>query len=96
MQLSLLRVLQEKEITRIGESKTRNVKYKSGCCNESASYTICSEGKFRWDLYYRLQWLIYPTVAKERGVRETEELFDFLLLKKSRDFKVPVLHYQLQ
>jgi transcriptional regulator with PAS, ATPase and Fis domain len=88
MQQSLLRVLQEKEISRIGESNVRKVNVRVIAATNRELTKLCSEGKFRWDLYYRLSVvdLTLPSL-KERGVKETEELFDFIMEKKTADFK---------
>jgi len=88
MQQSLLRVLQEKEVSRIGESKTRKVNVRVIAATNRNLTKLCSEGKFRWDLFYRLSVvdLTLPSL-KERGVKETEELFNFIIEKKKADFK---------
>ncbi|MFA7290582.1 MAG: sigma 54-interacting transcriptional regulator, partial [Melioribacteraceae bacterium] len=88
MQQSLLRVLQEKEICRIGEAKVRKVNVRVIAATNKNLYKRCSEGKFRWDLFYRLSVveLMLPSLM-ERGISETEELFDFILNLKSNDFK---------
>ncbi len=88
MQQSLLRVLQEKEISRIGEAKVRKVNVRVIAATNKNLSQLCSEGKFRWDLFYRLSVvdLTLPSLV-ERGIKETEELFDFILNLKSHDFK---------
>jgi len=88
MQQSLLRVLQEKEICRIGEAKVRKVNVRVIAATNKNLSKLCSEGKFRWDLFYRLSVveLTLPSL-KERGINETEELFDFILNLKSKSFK---------
>lgn len=92
MQQSLLRVLQEKEISRIGESRVKKLNIRVITATNHDLTILCREQKFRWDLYYRLSVvdLTLPSL-KERGVKETEELFNFILQKKSKDFKTPVL-----
>lgn len=89
MQQSLLRVLQEKEISRIGESKVKKVNVRVIAATNRDLTKLCSEGKFRWDLFYRLSVvdLTLPSL-KERGVKETEELFNFIVEKKKVDFKI--------
>lgn len=91
MQQSLLRVIQEKEFSRVGELNVRKVNVRVIAATNKDLVKLCSEGRFRWDLYYRLSVveLTLPSL-KERGVRETEKLFDFILKKKSIDFKMPI------
>jgi transcriptional regulator with PAS, ATPase and Fis domain len=92
MQQSLLRVLQEKEISRIGESKVREVNVRIIAATNRDLIKLCVEGQFRWDLYYRLSVvdLMLPSL-RERGVVETEQIFDFILDKKSKEFQTSLL-----
>jgi DNA-binding NtrC family response regulator len=54
MQSKLLRVLQEKEITRIGSSKTRKVDVRLVVATHKNLSQEVEAGNFREDLYYRL------------------------------------------
>ncbi len=94
MQQSLLRVLQEKEIQPIGgKAKVVNVRVIAATNKDLA--LLCSEGKFRWDLYYRLAVveLQLPTLV-ERGKNEIKELIQyFIKLKKqqlAKGFKLEI------
>ncbi len=87
MQQSLLRVLQEKEITRIGESKARKIDVRIITATNRNLLQMCKEKLFRLDLYYRLAVvdLMLPPL-RERGVKEIEEIFDFIVKKKKEEF----------
>jgi transcriptional regulator with PAS, ATPase and Fis domain len=74
MQSRLLRVLQESEIIRIGSSKIRTVDVRVISATNSDLYAESSKGKFRWDLYYRLN--IFP--IKVPSLRERKEDIPFL------------------
>jgi transcriptional regulator of acetoin/glycerol metabolism len=90
MQQSLLRVLQESEVVRIGESKPRKVDVRVITATNRDILQMCKDNTFRFDLFYRLSVvdLILPPL-RVRGVKEIEEIFEFLLKKKKIDFNKP-------
>jgi transcriptional regulator with PAS, ATPase and Fis domain len=55
IQVKLLRVLQEKEIERVGESVSRKINVRIIAATHQDLRTLVSEGKFREDLFYRLR-----------------------------------------
>ena len=54
MQSKLLRVLQENSFYRVGGTKAKNVNVRVVCANNIPLKQLVDEGKFREDLYYRL------------------------------------------
>jgi len=58
IQVKLLRVLQERVIERVGESKQRNIDIRIITATHRDLYTMVREGRFREDLYYRLK--VFP------------------------------------
>jgi len=58
IQVKLLRVLQEKEIERVGESRPRKIDIRIIAATRRDLYSLVKEGKFRDDLYYRLK--VFP------------------------------------
>ena len=58
IQVKLLRVLQEKEIERVGDSRKRKVNIRIVAATNKKLYNLVSEGHFRQDLYYRLK--VFP------------------------------------
>lgn len=54
LQVHLLRVLQEKEITRLGSSKSIPVNVRIIAATNQNLYDLCKQGRFREDLFFRL------------------------------------------
>jgi DNA-binding NtrC family response regulator len=68
MQTKLLRVLQEKEVTRIGSNKSIKLDVRVIAATNRNLAQEVKEGKFREDLFYRLQgFLIHLPTLIERG-----------------------------
>jgi len=67
MQVKLLRVLQEREFERVGETKTRRCDARVICATNRDLSAMIDENKFRLDLYYRLNVVnVYLPSLKER------------------------------
>ena len=68
LQTKLLRVLQEKEITRIGSNKIIKLDFRMIAATNRNLANEVKEGRFREDLFYRIQgFLIHLPPLKERG-----------------------------
>jgi len=68
LQSKLLRVLQEKEVTRIGGNKTIKLDFRLIAATNRNLATEVKEGRFREDLFYRIQgFLIHLPPLNERG-----------------------------
>ena len=77
MQTKLLRVLQEKEVTRIGSNKAIKLDVRVIAATNRSLVQEVKEGRFREDLFYRLQgFLIHLPPLYDRGD-------DVILLSKS-------------
>lgn len=67
MQAKLLRVLQEKEIERVGDNKTRSVDVRIISATNADLEQLVAANKFRHDLYYRLNVVkLYIPPLRER------------------------------
>lgn len=90
MQQALLRVLQEKVVTPLGSEKEEKVDVRIIAATNQNLPELCDQGKFRWDLYYRLSVveLELPRLV-DWGKRDLKRLIQFFLTKKSMDFKKP-------
>lgn len=80
-QVKLLRVLQEKEIQRLGGNKTFKINVRVVAATNRSLEKEVAEGRFRLDLYYRLN--VFPIqlpTLKERK-EDIEALADYFLKK---------------
>ncbi|SFG80742.1 regulatory protein, Fis family [Desulfotomaculum arcticum] len=69
LQVKLLRILQEKEVIRIGSSKAKPIDTRVIAATNKNLYKMVQEGKFREDLFYRLNVipLKIPPLRERRG-----------------------------
>ncbi|HRH46128.1 MAG TPA: sigma-54 dependent transcriptional regulator, partial [Pyrinomonadaceae bacterium] len=85
LQASLLRVLQEKEIRRVGSSETRKVNVRVIAASNSILEKLVESGEFRSDLFYRLSVLTIPIPSlRERGREDLELLIQHFLKKNEK------------
>jgi DNA-binding NtrC family response regulator/predicted hydrocarbon binding protein len=93
MQMKLLRVLQEKEITRLGENTVRKIDVRViAATNKDLSGYVAS-GKFREDLLYRIRVIeIHVPPLRER-TDDILPLSRFFVKKFSKKLKLPGLRF---
>jgi PAS domain S-box-containing protein len=70
IQIKLLRVLQEREIERVGESKKRKVNIRIIAATNKDLSKLVKTGEFRDDLYYRLK--VFPIVIPPLSMRKDD------------------------
>ncbi|MBI1759876.1 MAG: sigma-54-dependent Fis family transcriptional regulator [Acidobacteria bacterium] len=88
-QASLLRVLQEKEVRRIGAAVARPVDVRIiGATNRNLE-ELAERGEFRADLFYRLSVLVVPLPPlRERGAEDIALLAQHFLKKYGHELRV--------
>ena len=85
-QARLLRVLQEGEVRPIGSVQSRKVNVRLVAATHRNLNQLCQQGKFREDLYYRINVVSLPIPAlRERG-KDTVKIADYLLKKFARKY----------
>jgi len=91
MQLKLLRVIQEREIMRVGESKARKIDIRvMAATNRDLAQSI-REGTFREDLYYRLAVIEIEVPPLRERKEDILPLARYLVRKLSQKLQLPKL-----
>ncbi|MDR3562467.1 MAG: sigma-54-dependent Fis family transcriptional regulator [Negativicutes bacterium] len=84
-QIALLRVLQEKQVTRIGSDKVIPVNVRIICATNKNLLQEVEKGTFRQDLYYRLNVISISLPPLRNRVKDISLLFRQFLDKLGRD-----------
>ncbi|MBU1056593.1 MAG: sigma 54-interacting transcriptional regulator [Proteobacteria bacterium] len=84
-QIRLLRVIQEKEIERVGGTETIKVDIRVITATHRNLEAMLAEGKFREDLYFRLR--VFPIVIPPLRDRRADipALVQYFMMKKTRE-----------
>lgn len=90
MQVKLLRALQEKEIRRVGESRSRRVDVRIVSATNRDLDLEVQAGRFRRDLFYRLRVISLPILPLRDRVEDVLPLARFFLRKFGRALGRPV------
>jgi len=91
MQAKLLRVLQEKEIERLGEGRPRRVDVRVLAATNQDLETLLREGRFREDLYYRLNVVTLFVPPLRERLEDLQPLVRHFLARFNREFGMHVL-----
>ena len=85
LQVKLLRVLQEQEIERVGGKQPRRINVRVLCASAKNLAGLVKEGRFREDLYYRLQVIPIRVPPLRERKEDIPELSSYFLRKFGRE-----------
>lgn len=84
LQSKLLRVLQTKELERLGSVQTKKIDVRVICATNKNLPELVTKGKFREDLYYRLKVIELTLPSLKERKEDISELADYFLKKHSQ------------
>ena len=84
MQVKLLRVIQEKSVRPIGESQEKPVDVRILSATHRNLAVLVAEGKFREDLYYRVNVIEIRVPALRERLEDIEELVESIVTRLGR------------
>ncbi|MBU3146780.1 sigma-54-dependent Fis family transcriptional regulator [Clostridium sp. CF012] len=88
MQVKLLRVIQEKELVRVGGNDVIKIDVRIIASTNKSLEGLISDGKFREDLYYRLDVMHLKLPSLRERIEDIEELSNELRIKISKKYGV--------
>lgn len=89
LQTRLLRVLQEKEITKVGSTNSEKIDIRIIAATNNDLHQMVSEGTFREDLYYRINVVNIKTTPLRERKEDIVPLINTFLSKYSKEYNIP-------
>ncbi|MGB9080542.1 MAG: sigma 54-interacting transcriptional regulator, partial [Desulfuromonadaceae bacterium] len=90
MQVKMLRVLQERELTQLGSTKPKAVDVRVVAATNSNLEQLVKEGKFREDLYYRLNVVTLTIPALRARIEDIYPITKSLITQFNTEFGLEV------
>jgi len=94
VQVALLRVLQEKEVSRIGDTKALKIDVRVLAATHKDLSVLVSSEQFRLDLYYRLKVVTLELPPLRERPDDIRDLVSFFIRKACESFGSPILGVQ--
>ncbi|MCX5816208.1 MAG: sigma 54-interacting transcriptional regulator [Proteobacteria bacterium] len=88
VQAKLLRVLEEREIERLGSTKVKKISFRLIAATNKDLKILVKEGRFREDLYYRVAKTIINLPSLQERVEDIPVYLDHFLRKISLSFNI--------
>ncbi|MFO1466894.1 MAG: sigma-54 dependent transcriptional regulator [Steroidobacteraceae bacterium] len=88
MQVKLLRVIQEKAVRPVGEQRETPVDIRLLSATHKSLSQLVAEGKFREDLFYRINVIELRVPALRERLEDVQELADAILRRLARRMKI--------
>ena len=88
MQVKLLRVIQEKELVRVGGNDVIKVDIRVIASTNKSLEQLIKDGKFREDLYYRLDVMHLKLPSLRERIEDIEELSNELRIKICKKYNI--------
>ena len=92
-QARLLRFIQEGEIRRIGSVESRKVDVRLICATHRDLQQLTDEGKFRQDLYYRINVMRLQLPALRNRGKDILELAEYILQNRAHELEKQPRHF---
>ena len=86
LQQKLLRVIQEKEIVRIGDKKTIKLDIRIICSTNKDIEELIKNGQFREDLYYRINVVELKIPPLRERIEDIRKLANYFIEKTNRSY----------
>jgi PAS domain S-box-containing protein len=96
LQGRLLRVLQEKEVMRIGDDKVIPIDVRIICATNKSLKRLVSQGEFRADLFYRINILVLEIPSLDERKDDIEILCKHFIKKYSKKYSKKIKYISAQ
>lgn len=91
VQVALLRVLQEKEVSRVGDTKALKIDVRVLAASHKDLSVLVASGTFRLDLFYRLKVVTLELPPLRERTEDIQDLVPYFIRKACASFGSPIL-----